>query len=445
MSTNNTQPDPGPAREQSGSRVRGWISAIFRFLLTIAIMLGGGAISAHWLSNRPKASRQKPETIATLVDIEQLAPSDEQTIIHAKGRVVPARNIQLSSRVSGEIDWVNQKFVPGGYFKKSEKVLRIDAIDYRLAVEKCVAELTKAESNLQLEMGQQSVAKKEYQLLRRKVEDGDMELLLRRPQLAIAKATVTSAKATLKQAECDLERTDIAAPWNAMIQSRSVDTGSQVNAGASLAALVGTDEYWVQVSIPMDQLKWIDIPGGGATGSPVRIYHESAWGSGVFRMGSVERLMTSLEPQGRMARLLVLVKDPMDLLKAPPERNPLILDSFVRVEIDGRLMPKVFRVPRFALHDGGRVWVMSPEKKLEIREVRIVWSGSEHVYVSDGLRQNDRLIVSDLNAPVSGMLLRTHAEGMKGSAEKIATGKQAGERSVGQVVEQAGDHAGGRL
>jgi len=175
-----------------------------------------------------------------------------------------------------------------------------------------------------------------------------------------------------------------------------------------LASLVGTDEYWVEISVPVDELKWISIPEyNQRRGAPVRVYHESAWGPDTFRRGSILRLMPDLEPQGRMSRLLVSVRDPLQLEANVENRHPLILGSYVRVEIEGPEVQDIVKVPRAALREGSDIWVMGQDAKLDIRAVRILWSGNDHVYVSDGLDEGDRLVVSNIGAPVQGMNLRT--------------------------------------
>jgi hypothetical protein len=192
------------------------------------------------------------------------------------------------------------------------------------------------------------------------------------------------------------------------VQTRRVELGSQVHACIALASLVGTDQYRVEASVPLDELRWIQIPGYNAeTGSPARVYHDSAWGAGAFREGRVQRLRADLEPQGRMARLLIGVRDPLHLEVEPAQAHPLILDSYVRLEIEGRTLPDVIEVPRTALRDGNRVWIMGPENALLIRELEPAWSGDGKVYVSEGLSDGDLLVTSDLAAPVEGMALRT--------------------------------------
>jgi len=403
-----------------------WVVYAIRFLLVLIILSVAGAISFYWLTNRPKAQRQKPPKQATLVEVTPVQAGTHRIVIGAMGTVIPARSIQLASQISGKIVEVNSQFIPGGRFRANQKILQIERKDYQLVVEQRLSDLAKSQSDLKVEMGQQSIARLEYELLAQEVEDRDKELLLRGPQLASARAVVSAVQASLEKARLDLKRTEIVAPFNAMVQSRGVDLGSHVSMGTSLAALVGTDRYWIQVSVPLDQIQWIAIPGvNSETGSSVRVFHETAWGSGVFRKGVVERLLASVETEGRMAQLIIAVDDPLELEASPEGRHPLILDAYVRAEIEARELEVVFRIDRTALRDGNQVWVMQADQTLDVRPVNIAWSGSNDVYLDNGLHDGDQLIVSDLAAPVPGMALRVADT----QQSKVAAGEAASENA----------------
>jgi len=343
----------------------------------------------------------------------------------------------------------------------------------KVTVRQRETQVVRAESALALEQGQQAVARREYALLGEAIAEGDRELVLRAPQLLAARADieaattlkeiaetdveaaeasrqatevtcqtaaasreaaaaiVASAEASVRKAQLDLERTVVKAPFNALVADRSVDVGSQVSPGSTLASLVGTDEYWIQVSVPVDQLKWIDIPGvNGDIGSTVRVYHSMAWGEDVSRTGTVKQLMTELEPQGRMARLLVSVPDPLGTDAVDGEGTQLILGSYVRVRIDGRDVENVVQVPRTALRDGKLVWVAKEDRTLDIRRVSVVWGSTDHVYISDGVEDGDELIVSDLGTPVQGMALRKPGDPV-GTPEGGPSGASAGGKPSG--------------
>jgi hypothetical protein len=193
------------------------------------------------------------------------------------------------------------------------------------------------------------------------------------------------------------------APFNAMVRSKSVDLGSQVTPQDSLAELVGTDAYRVQTSIPMDHLGWIQIPGqADGSGSKARIIYAQ----GHEFTGRVTRLMGDLSTEGRMARILVEVKDPLGLKTKDHARVPLLIGEYVRVEIQGRKLDSVFQIPRAALRDNSSVWIVTKNQTLEIRKVRPVWRDADIVLLQDGLSPHERLIVSDLPAVVEGMPVR---------------------------------------
>jgi RND family efflux transporter MFP subunit len=320
------------------------------------------------------------------------------------------------------------------------------------------ADITKAEAALRIEEGQQAIAKSEYSMLGRALDDQDRDLVLREPQLRTARANLEAARAAkrsaeaarkmaeadkgaaeamkrsaeaqvaaaeaakaagevaLRKAQLDLERTTIRAPYNAIVEAEAVDLGSQVSPQTALATLIGTDAYWIEVSVPVDKLRWLREPDSrGQKGSTARVFNEAAWGRGVSRAATVVRLAGSLEPEGRMATLRVAVRDPLGL-KNPGERLPtLLIGSYVRVEIDGLEIENVVPLERDLLREGDRVWVMTPESTLDIREVTIAFRGRDTLLVSDGLETGDKVVTTALGAPVAGTPLRTAARAAPGT------------------------------
>ena len=332
------------------------------------------------------------------------------------GTVRPGREIKLHPQVSGEIIKVSDDFVPGGRFQAGEEILRIDPTDYKLVVQQRLSDVAQAQSNFQIELGRQTVAEREYELLGEMIREEDRDLVLRKPQLESVQAALDTAEAALEQTLLDLGRTRVRSPFNAIVKSRNVDLGTIVTSANPLATLVGTDEYWVEVLVPVDQLKWILIPRSNAEkGSVVRVYNESAWGTEAFRTGHVIRLASDLEEEGRMAQLLVSIKDPLALTPGASEQPLMMIGSYVRVEIEGTTLDSVMAIDRKLIRDGDLVWIMNEDHQLEIRPVEILFRGRDHILISQGIEPNERIIVTDLAAPVSGMPLRTQA--MKATVE----------------------------
>ena len=125
-----------------------------------------------------------------------------------------------------------------------------------------------------------------------------------------------------------------------------------------------------------------------------------------IRDGRVIRLQGDLSREGRMARLLVSVPDPLGLSAGDHEFQPLVVGEYVRVEIVGEELQNVFKIPRTALRNDKEIWVATKEGRLSIRPVKILWREESHVLIRDGFQPEESLIVSDLPVPVDGMMIR---------------------------------------
>lgn len=378
---------------------------IIRIVLSLIILTMGVGTAAYLKNSGPRTRKRPPVKLSPTVQVETVRPSEYQVVVKAMGTVIPDREVVLKSRVSGEVVDIDPEFTEGGFLRKDMKLLQIDPLDYELALARQQSAVADAEYALKLELGHQAVAKREWELLSgtQPVQDMEKELALRKPHLDKARAELAAAQAELETAKLNLDRTRIMAPFNAMVRSKSVDLGSQVTPQESLAELVGTDAYRVQTSIPMDHLGWIQIPGhAGGSGSIARIIYAR----GHECTGTVTRLMGDLSTEGRMARILVEVKDPLGLKTEDRDRVPLLIGEYVRVEIQGRKLDRVFQIPRTALRDNSSVWIVTENQTLEIRKVRPVWRDADIVLLQDGLNPHERLVVSDLPAAVEGMSVR---------------------------------------
>jgi hypothetical protein len=112
-------------------------------------------------------------------------------------------------------------------------------------------------------------------------------------------------------------------------------------------------------------------------------------------------MLPDLDPSGAMARVIVAIPAPME---GPV---PLLLGSFVDVEIDAPPLENVIEVPRAAVREGNIVYVMNAESRLETRRVTVVWGLRDSLMVSDGLETGEQVIRSQVGTALPGMLLRT--------------------------------------
>ena len=392
----------------SGKFTKILLKLVFELMIPLLIIAVALVFFQRQMKTRPKAQRRKTVREARLVTVESMKKGSYPTTIFAMGTVVPSREITINPQVTGLIISMDPVVIPGGLIEENQVLYQIDSQDYLTVLHQRESEVAKANLDLKLELGNQEVAQQEYQMLEQVVDEGDKELVLRKPQLIQAQAALDASKALLDQAKLDLARCTISAPFNAMIIEKYVDIGALVSPSDSLVHIIGTDEYWIEVSIPEDQLQWVHIPEfNEKNGSSVRIYNPTAWGSDVYLEGHVIRLMGQLEDQGRMARLIVSLKDPL-ALDDNSSHPPLLISSYVRVEIEGPVLKDVFAVPREYLHNGNNIWIMNSENKLEIRQVKIKFSAKERVYIREGIKPGEKIVTTNIPAPVDQMPLRTN-------------------------------------
>ena len=395
-----------PVDEHSVRPERGKASALKTVLVSLIILaIGAGLI---WLifKTEPTATRKNlARETAMLVDVQTVTRDRYNPTVEVLGQVMPAREITLGSRVSGQMIEQADIFTPGQRVNEGDLLLRIDPADYQATLEQRQSELQQARADLELEQGQQAVARQEFELLGEDIQTVNEALILRQPQLKQAEARLAAARAAVRQAELALERTRVRAPFPAQILSREVSVGSQVSAGQALGRLVGTDQYWVEATVPLTKLQWLRFSGSpNAAGAQVDLFHDTVWPQGQSRPATLTQLVGELDGNARMARVLITVDDPLSLSDAQGQ-PPLILGTYVRAEIEGRSIDDVVRLERRLIRRNNTVWVME-DRKLAIRDVTIAFQDEDYAYIRDGLNDGDQVITSELASVVGGAELR---------------------------------------
>lgn len=385
------------------------LNIAMKTVVVVIILAAGYMISAWIKSSAPRATMQPPEIIAPYVEIQTLTSGPQRVSVEAFGTVVPKTKIELKARVAGEIIAVNDEFIEGGVIPQNTEIAKIDPEDYLLAAQSKKAAVATALYNLKLEEGQQIVAWSEWELLKdseafQRVQNTD--LALRKPHLEKAKADLAAAQAELDQAELNLGRTKLTLPFNALVLSKSADLGSHVNAQETVATMVDTEAYYVQASVGVERLPWLLLPAkADALDSQAMVISSG----GHMFSGHLVKVMGDLEANGRMARVLIEVKDPLGHANPGSDgKVPLLLGEYVRVVLEGAEVADVIGIDRNLLHDNDTVWLLR-NNCLEIMTVDVVWRGRNEIFIANTELDGREIVVTNLPAPVSSMSLRLEA------------------------------------
>lgn len=390
-------------------------------MICAGILLIAAAVTFIIFITEPSVSPEgATRETAMLVDVEQVQKGNYQPVIVATGNVQPVEDVMISAQVGGQVIHRTPEFLPGGFVKKGEILLQIDPSDYRNTLELRKSELLQRETDLDVEMGRQEVAQQDLELVGiDTLSTEHQSLVLRQPQLNAVRATVKAADAAVNQAELDLSRTTIKAPFDAHILSQNVTIGSQVSPGDDLGRLVGTKNYWVTLTVPVSKLQWLTFPGSDEEkGSPVKIRNNSAWPEGNFREGYLNKQVGALDDQTRLARVLVKIPDPLAKETENEGLPELIIGAFVEAQVKGQEIKDVVRLNRDYVRTNQTVWVMQ-EGKLSIKEVNIVLTDAEYAYISEGLNDEDQVVITNLSTVAEGIRLRTQSDSLNQKSQEV--------------------------
>lgn len=387
-----------------------------RWIIALAVLLVAIVMAFMVASMRKAPPHKEAQESAALVNVQPLQIESVQLQVMSRGLVQPKYTTELVAQVSGEIVSIAEAFVRGGIIKKGELLAQIDPTNYQVRLEESRAGLASATAALELEQAQGEVARVEWQGVSNRTAPA---LGLRKPQLKQAQAQVAAAEATLKQAQKDLDRTQIIAPYDALISARNVSLGTFVNVGAMLGEVLDVSSAEIRLPVANSELQFLL---GNGVGSTVELTGETM-GVNARWQAKIVRTEGVVDDDTRMSYLVARVDDPYHLKSgsAGSQNEPqatLAFGSFVVANIAGRKLADSVRIPRNLIKNS--TVPLYDEGKLLLKPVTVLRHvGSESV-VTSGINNGDLLVTTSLQYPTAGMALKRFGE-PEASASELDT------------------------
>lgn len=390
------------------ARVFGSLSPFFKGLMII----GTGVLGLVLLMVfRPRPAAQEPPRRVPLV---VTAPADVRSgnlTIRGNGTVRPKSEIVLSPQVAGRVEWVSPAFASGGRFEHGDLLLRIEQADYVNRVDAASAAVAQRQVEVLQWKEEQELAREEYQrLLAREGMDAPdstslSSLIFREPQLQAAQAALRSAEAQLADARLALARTYIAAPFDGVVRSKSVDVGQYVAPGQNLGSLYDTHEVEIVVPLTDGEASLVDgIWDAGAGNEATRIPAtvRSTFGGRSYEWPAyVDRAEGALNRETRTVDVVVRVPDPF--VTDETGRPPLLLGTYASVDIQGASRDAYVVLPRMAFRDGREVYVVEQDTLLVIRPATLLQEIGGDVFVAADISPGDDIVVNPLDIVTDSM------------------------------------------
>ena len=363
-------------------------------LLPLVILVGAVVLGLLMVALREEVPRQAKVQPRPMVDVVTVSRGPVQLSIESQGTVQPKRRIELISEVTGRIIEVSEQLVNGGLVREGEVLLRVDPIDYQLAVAEAKAAL--ADASLKLKEEQAEFKRgTAYKASNKQASTQS----LRQPKLLQVQAQYDAAGEQLRQAERDLDNTEVKVPFDAIIDNKNIDLGQYVSTGAVLMSLLGTGT--AEIRLPM-------------TAHDIGFVAPAVLDSGVWpavelraRLGKLDlswqgKLVRSERRVDELTRVYYLVAEVDDPYGLDTDKTPLTVGLFVDATLAGVVVEEASELPRSALHLDRFIYLVK-EGLLVKREVEVLRRDARSIVIGEGLEAGERVILTRLDLMVDGM------------------------------------------
>ena len=323
-----------------GRRLRGYLQLVLVVAVVVAGIYFARAPERMAIDPGDPLGRTAGPPLVTVVEPEASAHSASVTLT---GSVGPHGLVtMLPSVAGGRVIWVSPALRFGGAFSAGEVLLRIDPIDYQMAVEDGHAEVKGAEARLwkhQLE-GERDSAR----YLRQNPGATEVPPLIARiPQIERAQALLDERRVALSGRELSLSRTEFSLPFDGRVARSQVAVGQVLAGGTAFGTAYARDAMEVGAGIGHEDLAYLE-PAIGRTA--IMVSEDQIF------TGEVVRVASTIDPASRLTRLFLKFADDIPLESLP------LPGSFVTVNIEGPAFEDSFLLPNAAEQPGGHIWVV---------------------------------------------------------------------------------------
>ncbi|MEC7414576.1 MAG: efflux RND transporter periplasmic adaptor subunit [Pseudomonadota bacterium] len=358
-------------------------------------LFGAATLMATAPTLTPESVTPTPLTVR-VIDAQ---PQTMNLTVTSQGTVTPLIESQLIPEVSGKIEWMSDSLVVGGFFNQGDELIRVEALDYETALSRAEAALLRAEAELE---------HSKFELMRmRSLEErnlasrSNLENALR--IYRVNTAVHLDAKANLKQAQENLKRTTLSAPFTGLVRAKGVDIGQFVARGQAIATIYANESLEVRLPVADRQLAYLNIPPTQRGELPVEFQPSvrlttSYAGQLLEWTGTIVRTEAEIDRTSRMVQLVARVEN-------TNAEIPITVGQFVNAEISGRNADNVFVLPRSAVRKNNNILVVDADNKLRFRQIDTLRLYQDTILINGGLAAGERVCISPVQTAVDGMLV----------------------------------------
>ncbi|MBU2548724.1 MAG: HlyD family efflux transporter periplasmic adaptor subunit [Proteobacteria bacterium] len=438
---------------------------IVRILISLAI-LAIGVLCFIILAGMKEAPAETPFMETSLqVDVSPAVATSLRIPLSGLGEVRSLNVVAISAEVTGSIIYVHPRLEPGYTVGAGEIMFKIDPREYqavlddltaaldrersalnrlelecrslhqRLAILKRNRELARAELaryqrllNDSKSVSQSSVeaAERDFNSVSDQFEQFSQTAAESPLRLEEARQNIKSLQARLEQARINLDRCVVRAPYEARIKDASLEVGQFVTPGTAVITLV--DDINLEIRTPLDfreAEKWmpfLDSPPNSKKPAwfrplkPVKCTIRWTENPEAYQWTGILDRVVDLDTDTRTITVAVRIHQ-TEYPAGSGLSFPLVQGMFCQVEIPGRMMAGVVRIPRSALAPDQTVYV-AENGRLKTRPVKTLKAVGTDMLIEHGLQPNELVITTRLIEPMENAKLDIQTTGNVGSDTK---------------------------
>jgi RND family efflux transporter MFP subunit len=413
---------------------------IFIRITSCVLILTLGIIAFLLLSSISHKPKIKPpeQLLKTLITVP-VNIHDYRYEFIGYGSVKPSTEIAVSSELKGHVVFESPELSEGNFVKKGTVLLKIDDIDYRLALKE--AETQVVEYSVKIEMAEQNIIdgkdmlttklrtreleNKDYERkveLRKKdaisirtVEDARKKLSEARHdyikanneikktelELKYFDASLERAKIKLTQAQKNLEKSSVKAPIDGRLENISVTCDEYVSDGSLLFEINNGDNISIDVPVEVDDALYLmDF-----TGESSKSFKNEGWfkligntSVSIFWTGDLEHYMwvgkiVRIKKFNAETRTLTLNVKPTGYAGKNLKTVPLVEGMFCKIQFKGKTIKNTVNIPWAALQLNGKIFVVNKKNIVEERAPKILNSSNNEIIISSkGIKKGEHIV-----------------------------------------------------
>lgn len=354
--------------------------------IIVALLAGivGYRIYANLAANKERAGRVS-QGRAVAVEIGTVAKKDITPVLSFSANLEPVWSADISPKVDGRID---QLYVNEGDFVTAGMVIAV------LDTNELQAQVVQAQGNLFSSKASLEQAELDLNRTAALAEQGAVSvqaLDTARIKRDLALGQVQSAEGNLSLLQARLENANVVAPRTGIVVKRQLQAGFYAKAGSPIVTIADITSLLAKATVSEGQISELSV------GTPVKIKVNAL--NGKEFTGTITRISPAAALPARTFTAEITI---------PNDDNTLKSGMFAKVEIPGAVHVGVAVVPESALvmhEDQKTIYIVTADNKAQQKLLKIGYVGEGIAEVLDGVKIGDQIVIAGQNKIKDGASL----------------------------------------